>query len=196
MVTKKILKLANATQLTNNLWIGGELDQVNHELAQRQLDELIDAGINSIIDCRMECTDIDWVCEAKPEIDYLSIGVEDTGWFMPDHWFDDGISYALDQIGQGRVVVAHCQAGINRGPTMGFLVLVAQGMDAIDALNLIKKRRPIARMAYAEQAIDWWLESTGAPEDEVIAQIRRTKKWRVENAVMRATEADKTWMGQ
>ena len=47
MVTKKILKLANATQLTNNLWIGGELDQVNHELAQRQLDELMPASINS-----------------------------------------------------------------------------------------------------------------------------------------------------
>ena len=190
----KSLKLADATQLTDHLWIGGELSQTDRGKATRQLSELIAAGVSSIIDCRMEGNDIDWITEANAQTDYLSIGVEDGGWVMPDEWFDDGVTYALEQISHGRTVLVHCQAGINRGPSMGFLILIAQGWDAIDALNLISARRPIARIAYAEQAIDWWLEWTGAPEAATIAQIRRIKKWRIENGVPRSTEVGNTWM--
>jgi hypothetical protein len=181
----KKMKFADAVQLTENLWVGGELNQDDPARARRQLDELMAAGVNSIIDCRMGCTDIDWVTDSNPTIDYLSIGVEDAGFVMPDDWFDDGTSYALDQIGQGRSVLAHCQAGINRGPTIAFVVLIAQGWDSIDALDLIRSKRPIARIAYAEQAIDWWLETVGAPDDQVVAQIRRIKMWRVDNNVPR-----------
>lgn len=182
------LQFANASKLTDNLWIGGELDSTDRTLAMHQLDELVDAGIDSIIDCRIEGTDIDWVTEAKANIDYLSAGVEDAGFVMPDDWWLDGTTYALDQIGEGHVVLAHCQIGINRGPSMGFAILVAMGWDAIDALNLIKERRPIARVAYAEQAIDWWMQSVGAPDEAAVTQIRRIKKWRVENDVPRGAE--------
>lgn len=192
----KTVKKANVTQLTDQLWIGGELSRQDHQLAVSQLDELSKVGINAIIDCRIEWDDLDWAPDAQPQMDFLSIGVEDAGFFMPDEWFDEGVSYGLDQISQGRVVLVHCQAGINRGPSMGFLILIAQGWDAIDALNLIRKRRPIARIAYAEQAIDWWLESTGAADDEAIVQIRRIKKWRVDNKVPRSTEDDQRWMGE
>lgn len=192
----KTLKIANATQLTEQLWIGGELDQHDHTVAVAQLDELTGAGIDTVIDCRMECDDLDWVTEAKPKVSYLSIGVEDAGCIMPDEWFDEGVTFALDESSKGGVVLVHCQAGINRGPSMGFLILVTQGWDAIDALDLIRKRRPIARIAYAEQAIDWWLESTGATDDEGIVQIRRIKKWRVDNKVPRSTEDDQTWKGE
>lgn len=184
----KSLKLANATQLTDQLWIGGELDPSDRNLATAQLDELTDAGIDSIIDCRIERDDIDWVAAAKAQIDYLSIGVEDAGFVMPDDWFDDGVTYALEQISGGHVVLSHCQAGINRGPSMGFAVLVAQGWDPIEALTLIRDRRPIARIAYAEQAIDWWLQSTGDPDEDAVAQIRRIKKWRVANNVAGGAE--------
>ena len=184
----KSLKLANASQLTDHLWIGGELAQTDRVKATRQLDELTNAGIDSIIDCRMKCNDIEWVTAAKAQIDYLSIGVEDAGYLMPDSWWDEGTSYAFDQIADGRVVLAHCQAGINRGPSMGFAILIAQGWDAIDALDLVKACRPIARIAYAEQAIDWWLHTTGAPDEDAIAQIRRIKKWRVANGVPRTIQ--------
>ena len=190
----KSLKLANASQLTDQLWVGGELDQNNRIKATRQLDELMNVGVNSIIDCRIEGDDIDWVTDARPQIDYLSIGVEDAGFVMPESWWDDGTSYALEQIADGRAVLAHCQAGINRGPSMGFAILVAQGFDAIEALDLIRDRRPTARISYAEQAIDWWLETAGASNHEVVTQIRRIKKWRVDNGVSRSTEVTETWM--
>ena len=192
----KTLKLANATQLTDQLWIGGELDRLDHNKAVAQLDELTDAGINAIIDCRIEWDDMDWVPEAKAQIDYLSIGVEDAGFLMPDEWWVSGTTYALDQISEGRVVLAHCQAGINRGPSMGFAILIAQGWDPIDALNLIRGRRPIARIAYAEQGIFWWMQTMGAPDGDTLAQVRRIMRWREERGVERSSEVLKTWMGE
>ncbi|MEC5168546.1 dual specificity protein phosphatase family protein [Glaciihabitans sp. GrIS 2.15] len=192
----KTLKKANATQLTEQLWIGGELNPQDHTAAVAQLDELMAAGIDTIIDCRMECDDLDWATEAKPQLSYLSIGVEDAGYVMPHDWFDDGVTFALNEISKGGTVLVHCQAGINRGPSMGFLILITQGWDTIDALDLIHKRRPIARMAYAAQAIDWWMESTGAEDDEIIKEIRRIKKWRIDNKVPRSTEGNATWMGE
>jgi len=192
----KALKKANATQLTDQLWIGGELDRYDHDAAVAQVDELIDAGIDTIIDCRIEWGDIDWVTDAYPQIDYLSVGVEDAGYLMPDEWFDDGLTYALDQISQGHVVLSHCQAGINRGPSMGFLILIAQGWDAIDALELIRRHRPIARVAYAEQAIHWWMKTTGEQQGDILMQVRRIMKWRSDNRVIQSTEMDETWMGK
>ncbi|POH59155.1 hypothetical protein C3B59_18250 [Cryobacterium zongtaii] len=180
---KRKLKLANVCQLTDQLWIGGELSPVDPDLAQRQLDELCASGIDSIVDTRIERDDVDWVTEAKAEIDYLHIGVEDAGFLMPDDWFDEGVTYALDQIGDGHVVLAHCQAGINRGPTMGFAILLAQGWDPIDALELIRTRRPIARIAYAEQAVDWWCRKTDVPEQIADEKVLRVEKWRDQHGV-------------
>ena len=185
---KDKLDLADANKLTDHLWIGGELDSADRAMALGQLDEIVDAGIDSIIDCRIESTDIDWVTEAKAHIDYLSAGVEDAGYVMPDDWWFDGTTYALDQISEGHVVFVHCQVGINRGPSMGFAILVAMGWDPIEALNLIRERRPIARVAYAEQAIDWWLQSVGAPDEAAVTQIRRIKQWRIENDIPRGAE--------
>ena len=193
---KSQLKLANASQLTDQLWIGGELARGNRTRATKQLNELTDAGINSIIDCRIEWDDMDWVTEAKAQIDYLSIGVEDAGFLMPDEWWVEGTTYALDQISDHRVVLSHCQAGINRGPSMGFAILIAQEWDPIEALNLIKDRRPIARIAYAEQAMFWWMQSMGAPDDDALAQVRRIMRWRKDNGVARSTEVTNTWMGE
>ena len=188
----KSLKLADATQLTDYLWVGGELDQIDRITATHQLEELMDAGVNSIIDCRMECDDIQWVTEAKEQIDYLSIGVEDAGFIMPDRWWDDGTTYAAEQIAAERVVLSHCQAGINRGPSMGFAILISQGWDSIEALELIRARRPIVRVAYAEQAVDWWMETTGASTEEIRIQIRRIKKWRVDTGVRGLLTASKS----
>ena len=192
---KSQLKLANASQLTDQLWIGGELARGNRPRATRQLNELTHAGIDSIIDCRIEWDDIDWVTEAKAQIDYLSIGVEDAGFLMPDEWWVEGTTYALEQISEGHIVLSHCQEGINRGPSMGFAILIAQEWDPVEALNLIRDRRPIARIAYAEQAMYWWMQSMGAPDEDALAQVRRIMRWRKDKGVARSTEDAETWMG-
>ena len=63
--------------------------------------------------------------------------------------------------------------GINRGPSMGFAVMLAQGWDPIEALDRIRERRPIAYVGYAEDALDWWLRKNGARLASELAMGRR-----------------------
>ncbi|MBT9605459.1 dual specificity protein phosphatase [Microbacterium sp.] len=173
------LQWANAHQLTDHLWVGGELDQADRERAHLQLNELTAAsGIDTIIDCRFEANDMDWVTEAAPQLEYLHLGVEDAGYWMPDDWFDEGTEFALDQVGRGHTVLAHCQAGINRGPSMAFAVLIAQGWDAIEALDHIRAVRPIAQIGYAEDAILWTVLKAGGSAAEAKEQMNRVRRWR------------------
>ncbi|MFL1999546.1 dual specificity protein phosphatase family protein [Microbacterium sp. A1-JK] len=182
------LQVADAVRVTESLWIGGELHPTAPATARSQLEELCSAGIDSIIDCRYERDDIAWVTDAKPQIDYLHIGVKDAGQRMPDSWFDDGTEYALEQIDQGHVVLAHCQAGINRGPSIAYAILIAQGWDAVEALDHIRSSRPIARIGYAEDAVHWWFSKIGAPHEEVQAQIDRVRQWRIDNQLPRRSD--------
>lgn len=180
--------IANASQLTTQLWVGGQLSATSPTLAQQQLTELLNHGIDAIIDTRWEGDDIDWVTTAHPQIDYLHIGVEDAGLRMPDEWFDAGTSYAADRIAKGDVVLSHCQAGINRGPSLGFAILLTQGLDPIEALDLIRTNRPIARVGYAEDAVHWWLRKADAPSDVRIDQIRRVREWRITHHLPRRSD--------
>jgi len=55
-----------------------------------------------------------------------------------------GVNAALQTISNGGKVYAHCAGGVHRGVTMGACILIAQGRESIDAMNLIKKRRRVA----------------------------------------------------
>ncbi|WP_270352825.1 dual specificity protein phosphatase family protein [Microbacterium testaceum] len=183
------LKWADACRLTDQLWVGSELDQTDKERAYLQLNELtISAGINSFIDCRYDSDDIDWVTGNAPQVDYLHLGVEDTGLWMPDGWFDEGVDFALDQIANSGVVFAHCQAGINRGPSMAYAILLAQGWDAVEALDHIRTARPEARVGYAEDAVLWASLHAGADADEAKQQMNRVRQWRAKAGLPRRSE--------
>lgn len=175
------LSWANASQITPTLWIGGDLESRRLTLAMTQLAELDAAGVTDIVDCRIEWNDHEWVTAAKPHIGYRWLGVDDAGQAMPDEWFDTGVAHALAAIDAGGVVLTHCHMGINRGPSMGFAVMLAQGWDPIEALDRIRERRPIAFVAYAEDALDWWLRSNDATVDARRAGRRRLDRWRREN---------------
>lgn len=187
---RKRLELADASQLTDHLWIGGELDPSDSGLANRQLDELTAGGIDAIIDCRLKSRDVDWVTATKRQIDYLHIGVEDAGWRMPADWFDDGVEYGLDQIEQGHIVLTHCQAGVDLGPSMGFAILIAQGRDAIEALDQIRRARPTARIGYAEDAVQWWFDKIGASTQDQRLQVDRIRQWRAANGLPRRSDSN------
>lgn len=181
------LQHANANHVTSNLWIGGDLETRHPTLAHVQLDELDQAGITDIVDCRIEWNDQDWVTATKPDLGYLWLGVDDAGQRMPDAWFDRGTAFAVDRLAAGGTVLTHCHMGINRGPSMGFAVMLALGWDAIDALDRIRARRPIAYVSYAEDALDWWLRKQGASPEEQREQRRRIDQWRRENHLDVAT---------
>jgi dual specificity phosphatase 3 len=185
------MRVANATRLTDCLWIGGDLETsatgAVTALALAQLDEIEAAGITDILDLRLEWNDESWVEARKPHLRYHWLGVDDAGQRMPDEWFATGTKVVLDSVAGGGRVLVHCHLGVNRGPSMGFAVLLCQGHEPIAALELIREHRPMARIGYAEDALDWWLRSTGA--DAIAREQGRVgiETWRLQNELFRLT---------
>ncbi len=169
---------ANASFVTPYLAIGGDLDTTTEDVAVGQLGELGDAGITHVVDVRVEWSDEEWVRERRADLEYLHLGIDDAGQRVPDEWFDRGVRFALEGIESGGVVLSHCHMGINRGPSMGFAVLLALGWDAVEALDAIHAARPIAFVGYAEDALRWH-HGEGTPELE--EDVRRLRQWREDN---------------
>jgi dual specificity phosphatase 3 len=169
---------ANASFVTPYLAIGGDLRTTSEDVAVDQLSELGDAGITHVVDVRVEWSDEHWVRERRADLEYLHLGIDDAGQRVPGEWFDEGVRFALEGIEGGGVVLAHCHMGINRGPSMGFAVLLALGWDAVEALDAIHAARPIAFIAYAEDALRW---HHGADGPALEHDLRRLRRWRDEN---------------
>ena len=55
-----------------------------------------------------------------------------------------GARAALETIRLGGKVYVHCAYGRHRGPAIGSCILIAQGFDPEDAMNLIAERRAVA----------------------------------------------------
>jgi dual specificity phosphatase 3 len=177
------LSTADAAFVTARLLVGGDLDTTDEELATRQLGELVEAGVTHVVDVRIEWNDERWVAEAAPQIAYLHHGMDDAGQRVPAAWFDAGVAWALEALEQGGTVLTHCHMGINRGPSLGFAVLLALGWDAIDALDAIRAARPIAWIAYAEEALRWHHERRSSSGEELERDRRRVAQWREDNAL-------------
>ena len=166
---------ANASFVTPYLAVGGDLETVTEDVAVNQLGELGEAGITHVIDVRVEWNDEQWIRERRADLQYLHLGIDDAGQRVPDEWFDQGVRFALEGIESGGVVLAHCHMGINRGPSMGFAILLALGWDAVEALDAIHAARPIAFIAYAEDALRW-RHGEGTPE--LKEDLGRLRRWR------------------
>jgi dual specificity MAP kinase phosphatase len=55
-----------------------------------------------------------------------------------------GVHAALDTIAKGGKVYSHCAKGRHRSVAMGASILIAQGHSAQQAMDLIKRQRPIS----------------------------------------------------
>src|SRR5437764_478270 len=94
--------------------------------SQSDVDQLVAAGYTHVIDCRGEFDDLQLFTD-HPDIHYLYAGVPDDGQPKPVEWFQKGIEFALDALSKPEYkVYAHCMAGINRGPSMCYSILLAQ----------------------------------------------------------------------
>jgi dual specificity phosphatase 3 len=112
-----------------------------------------------------------------PEVAYLHHGMDDAGQAVPAEWFNEAIDW-IDAAGPDAVVLTHCHMGINRGPSLGFAVLLNEGWDPIEALASIRRARPIANIWYAEDALIWHQRCTGAdPHNDLL----RVADWRSAN---------------
>ena len=175
---------ANATFVTPRLLVGGDLDIIDDELTGRQLRELVEAGVTHIADCRIEADDTELVHRLAPELAYHWNGIDDAGQDVPAEWFDDNVGWALDALADpDAIVLTHCHMGINRGPSLGYAVLLAQGTDPVDALQAIHDVRPQAYVAYAEDALRWHHARNDISTQQRRGDEERVARWRQENPV-------------
>jgi len=176
------LSLANASFVTDRLLVGGDLDYQDDELAASQLQDLIAAGVTHIVDVRLEWSDEELVKRAAPQIAYLHHGVDDAGQRIPGEWFDRGVGFILDAfLDPDAVVLSHCHMGINRGPSLGYAAMLAIGWDPLEALDAIREARPIAHIAYAENALDWHHSRTAASGTVRRRDRAGMARWRSDN---------------
>ncbi len=175
------LVAADAAFVAPHLLVGGDLDTRDSALAASQLEELVRVGVTHVVDARIEWTDELWVLQTAPGMAYLHHGMDDAGQQVPGEWFDVGVGWALEALDQGGTVLTHCHMGINRGPSLGFAVLLAQGWDAIEALEAIRSARPIAWVAYAEDALRWHHERSSSTAQQREHDRRRLVRWREDN---------------
>ena len=172
------LTTADAAFVTPRLLVGGDLDSQNRRLATRQLEELVKVGVTHVIDARIEWSDEEWVAELAPRIAYLHHGMDDAGQRVPSAWFEVAVTWALQAMKQGGTVLTHCHMGINRGPSLGFAVLLAQDWDMIEALDAIRSARSIAWVAYAEDALRWHHEVRDSAPGELDRDLGQLVRWR------------------
>ena len=157
---------------------GADLPYDDNAAADRLADWMA-AGITHVIDNRIEANDEAFVAAHAPGLGYLHNPADDAGQRMPDAWFDRGVAFALDALAQpGTKVLSHCHMGINRGPSLAYAILLATGCDPVEALDALRRARPIANAWYAEDALDWWHRRSGTPETVRHSDRRRVAAWR------------------
>ncbi|MCL1801325.1 MAG: dual specificity protein phosphatase family protein [Promicromonosporaceae bacterium] len=143
---------ADITWLTDDVATGGDFDY-NPRVARAQLDDLIQQGVTLVIDTRIEDDDAA-IWAQVPGVEYIHLPQDDyQGYHIASEHFDKAVELARAAIAAGGKVFVHCHMGINRGPSTAYAILLDQGMGAAEAFDLIRARRPIAAVYYAEDAL-------------------------------------------
>lgn len=172
------LTVANADFVTERLAVGGDLDFHDDDLMQAQVLALWDAGITHVLDARLECSD-ELVWAQVPDVEFRWDGIDDAGQRLPHEWFDRIVPWALEALEDPTAkLLTHCQMGINRGPSAGYAVLLGLGWDPVEALDAIRAARPIAYIAYAEDALRWHHDRTDAPAERRGRELAALAEWR------------------
>lgn len=175
------LGAANADFVTRRVAVGGDLDMFDTQLADQQVTDLHAAGITHVLDVRQECSDEE-VWAAVPGVTYRWAGIDDAGQRVPVAWFEDIVTWALTALQDPEArLLTHCHMGINRGPSAGYAVLLGLGWGPIEALDAIRAARPIAFVAYAEDALRWHHWRNGASLEGRAHDRARLRTWRHDN---------------
>ena len=157
--------------------LSGDLPAGRHE-AEAQLATWIEEGITHVLDVRSEYSDEAFVAEIAPELGYIHLGVDDHGDHMDPEWFAQGVGAALQVLEDpdARILV-HCHMGVNRGPSMGFAILLALGFGVRAALDAISAARPIAAVLYAWDALVWWHDREGTSPSLAFLDHQALDEW-------------------
>ena len=163
--------------VTDWLVLSGDLHQDPH-VAEEQIVGWTDSGITHVIDVRDEWSDATLVARHAPEITYHHLGTHDSGHRQADEWFDAGLEAArVARADADSRVLVHCHMGVNRGPSMGFRLLLEDGWEPIAALEAIRVARPIAAVLYADDALRHHLGRIGSETTEGVRQLAEASAW-------------------
>jgi dual specificity MAP kinase phosphatase len=130
------IPLMNLSRITDDLFIG-TTPQVE------DYSRLHDLGVRLIINMR-------WEHRPKPnstglDMKLLWLRTIDSPFFpIPIRALQRGALAARETIHAGGKVYAHCAGGVHRGVAMGAAVLIAQGYNPREAMDLIKTKRRVA----------------------------------------------------
>lgn len=137
--------MADFSRITERLFCGGQIND------SADVNALCLAGITHVIDAQIERNDGPLMISG---IRYLWAPTADDGVHpKPVEWFKDAISFAMSAfLLPGCAVLTHCRAGVNRGPSLAYAIMRAQGWSAGQAMAQLKANRPIVQVAYANDA--------------------------------------------
>jgi len=167
---------ADITWLTDSLATGGDFDY-NAIIANAQLRDLLAQSVGVVIDTRIE--DDDTAIWSKHPVEYYHIPEDDyQGNHIAPADFDQAVMIARQAAAQGKKVFVHCHMGINRGPSTAFAILLDRGMAPDAAFDLIRSKRPIAAVYYAEDALRADLARRGATATQAASSINSFIKHR------------------
>jgi len=161
---------ADITWLTDDLATGGDFDY-NAVVANAQLRDLLAQDVGVIIDTRIE--DDDSAIWARHPVKYYHIPEDDyQGNHIDPADFDKAVLIARDAAAAGKKLFVHCHMGINRGPSTAYAILLDRGWDPAKAFDLIRGKRPIAAVYYAEDALRADLARRHTPATEAARIIK------------------------
>lgn len=152
-------KKMDVSQINGQLWAGAAVTTA------ADVEQLASSGVTADIDCRLEFNDQSLIdgynnlpstpqaLKAHPTIAYLYDGVADDGQPKPVSWFQTAWEFGKPILDDKGVLVCHCAAGVNRGPSMAAFFLMAYWHLTPDAArSLIVSKRPVANIAYLNDA--------------------------------------------
>ena len=170
---------ANVNAVTERIWIGGDLAVHHDDLAFEQAEELVAKGLTHVVDVRSELDDTHrWARYLF--IDYRTFDMPDESQQVPSEWFDRAVGHLQDALQHSdTIVLTHCHSGVNRGPSLGFALLLAEGWEPVDALAAIRTARPSAYVYYAEQALAWYHRRFGTSARERLDEADALAAWRL-----------------
>jgi hypothetical protein len=138
--------MADFTFVTSRLATGGGI------VTPGDVQAIIAAGITHVIDTRIEFNDAPLF--EGTTVHYLWNGTSDDGHIKEPWWFSKSFAFALPALGTRKHKVhAHCQAGVNRGPSTALGIMVAQGFAVADAHDIIVAARPQVGLRYQDDAV-------------------------------------------
>ncbi len=139
--------MADFNMITDRVATGAAL------VGPADVKQILEAGLNVVVDARDDFDDGP-LFAGNAGVHYLWNPTPDDKMLKPVEYWKRTLDFVMPLLAVPRMkVYLHCSAGVNRGPSNAFCVLVAQGLDPKLADSLIRQARPKVELAYEGDAL-------------------------------------------